>query len=104
MSPFPLNSNGIQSDKTKLTQSSNFTNSKDLSINVQYVPNKNHYYYLINNLKNPITNKFNDRKSLKFEQVNKNDYYNNNFDLSNGNYCDNQRSLSKRRSTQVFDL
>lgn len=103
MSPFPLNSNVVKTDKTKLTQSSSYANSKDLSINVQYVPNKNHYYYLINNLKNPLMNKFNNRKSLKFEQLS-NDYYDNNFGVSNGNYCDNQGGLSKRRSTQVFDL
>lgn len=102
-SPFPFNSNLLQSTKNKLRQNSNYTFNKDLSINVQYGPNKSHYYYLINNLKNPLSSKFNNRKSLKIDQLN-NDYYDNNFSASNENYSDNRNSLSKRRSTQVFDL
>lgn len=104
LSPFPYNSNLSQSTKNKMRQSSNFNLNKDLNLNVQYIPNKSHYYYLINNLKSPMNNKYNNRKSLKIDHL-ASEFYDNNFNGSTDNFSDNRaNNLSKRRSTQVFDL
>ncbi|CAF0709537.1 unnamed protein product [Brachionus calyciflorus] len=103
-SPFPFNSTLTQTDKNQLRQSSNLNFNKDLNINVQYVPSKSHYYYLINNLKSPVNTKFNNRKSLKIDHL-PTEYYDNNFSGAADNFNENRtNNLSKRKSTQVFDL